>query len=61
MIHKHRRKLLPIAALALTSVSAHALQLIEARDGVSVEATISVKEATRIRIDGTAGKIVVLE
>jgi conjugal transfer pilus assembly protein TraK len=51
-----RRAALPglatIAALLLASASTHALQLIEARDGVSVEAIVSVKEATRIRIDG---------
>ncbi len=40
------------AALLLASASTHALQLIEARDGVSVEAIVSIKEATRIRIDG---------
>jgi conjugal transfer pilus assembly protein TraK len=51
-----RRAALPglatIAALLLASASTHALQLIEARDGVSVEAIVSVKETTRIRIDG---------
>lgn len=40
------------AALLLASASANSLQLIEARDGVSVEAIVSIKEATRIRIDG---------
>jgi conjugal transfer pilus assembly protein TraK len=34
--------------------AAHALQVVEASDGVSVEAVLSVKEATRIRIDGAA-------
>jgi len=33
---------------------AHALQIVEASDGVSVEAVLSVKEPTRIRIDGAA-------
>jgi conjugal transfer pilus assembly protein TraK len=33
---------------------AHALQLVEASDGVTVEAILSVKEPTRIRIDGAA-------
>jgi conjugal transfer pilus assembly protein TraK len=51
-----RRAALPgfatTAALLLASASTHALQLIEARDGVSVEAIVSIKEATRIRIDG---------
>ena len=40
------------AALLLASTAANALQPIEARDGVSVEAVVSIKEATRIRIDG---------
>ncbi len=39
-------------AAALVMPSAHALQLIEASDGVSVEAILSVKEPTRIRIEG---------
>ena len=43
---------LATAALLLGSASASALQMIEARDGVSVEAIVSIKEATRIRIDG---------
>jgi len=34
--------------------SAHALQLIEGSDGVTVEAILSIKEPTRIRIDGAA-------
>jgi conjugal transfer pilus assembly protein TraK len=40
-----------VTALSLTGL-ASALQLIEARDGVSVEAIVSIKEPTRIRIDG---------
>ena len=41
------------AAIAtLTAVPAHALQIGEASDGVSVEAIVSIKEPTRIRIDG---------
>jgi conjugal transfer pilus assembly protein TraK len=36
---------------ALATPSAQALQLIEARDGVTVEAVIATKEATRIRIE----------
>lgn len=31
----------------------HALQLVEASDGVSVEAVLSIKEPTRIRVDGS--------
>ena len=41
------------AVFALTPVPAHALQIVEASDGVSVEAIVSIKEPTRIRIDGT--------
>ena len=37
---------------ALTSQPASALQVIEARDGVAVEAILSIKEPTRIRIEG---------
>jgi len=52
-------RLLPTAWLlaALTTIShtaAFALQRVEARDGVSVEATIALKEPTRIKIDGGA-------
>ncbi len=43
---------LSVAAL-LASAPALALQAIEARDGVSVEAIVSTKEATRIRLEGT--------
>jgi conjugal transfer pilus assembly protein TraK len=39
--------------LAAWAVSpAHALQVLDARDGVAVEAILSIKEATRIRIEG---------
>jgi conjugal transfer pilus assembly protein TraK len=31
---------------------AHALQVLDARDGVAIEAILSIKEPTRIRIDG---------
>jgi len=41
------------AVFALTPMPAHALQIVEAIDGVSVEAIVSIKEPTRIRIDGT--------
>jgi conjugal transfer pilus assembly protein TraK len=41
------------AAIAtLTAVPAQALQVVEATDGVTVEAIVSIKEPTRIRIDG---------
>lgn len=42
-----------LAVAALATPSAHALQLIEASDGVSVEAILSIKEPTRIRIEGS--------
>ena len=48
-------RLAVIAAMVgamLATPSAHALQLIEASDGVSVEAILSIKEPTRIRIEG---------
>lgn len=41
-----------ILAAAALWAPAHALQTVEARDGVSVEAILSIKEATRIRIEG---------
>lgn len=40
------------AALLFTTSTAQALQVIDARDGVSVEAILSIKEPTRIRIEG---------
>ena len=45
--------LLP-ALTAISPPAALALQRIEARDGVSVEAAIALKEPTRIKIDGGA-------
>lgn len=57
---RQRRDRLPPAArriLAVTALSfglqAHALQVVEAGDGVAVEAIVSQKEPTRIRIEGT--------
>lgn len=44
--------LLGIAASTLSAPAAQALQTIDARDGVAVEAILSIKEPTRIRIDG---------
>jgi conjugal transfer pilus assembly protein TraK len=41
-----------LLGLAFAAPPAHALQLIDARDGVAVEAIVSIKEPTRIRIDG---------
>ena len=40
--------------LAISPPAALALQRVEARDGVSVEAAIALKEPTRIKIDGGA-------
>jgi conjugal transfer pilus assembly protein TraK len=39
------------ATLALAGSPSHALQLVDARDGTSVEAVIALKEPTRIRIE----------
>jgi len=41
-----------LIALACTPAS-HSLQIVDARDGVAVEAILSVKEPTRIRIEGS--------
>jgi conjugal transfer pilus assembly protein TraK len=43
-----------ILSLLLAAPAAHALQLIDAKDGVAVEAIVSIKEPTRIRIEGAA-------
>jgi conjugal transfer pilus assembly protein TraK len=42
-----------LIALAWTPLC-HALQIVDARDGVAVEAILSIKEPTRIRIEGAA-------
>jgi conjugal transfer pilus assembly protein TraK len=48
------RRHVAAALIALVCASAsHALQIVDARDGVAVEAILSVKEPTRIRIEGT--------
>ena len=41
-----------LIALVCTPAS-HALQIVDARDGVAVEAILSVREPTRIRIEGS--------
>ena len=46
------RRILAVTALSL-GLQAHALQVVEASDGVAVEAIASLKEPTRIRIEGT--------
>ena len=45
---------LTAAALAASSPSAWSLQTVEGSDGVTVEGILSLKEPTRIRIDGAA-------
>lgn len=49
-------KLLPLlaAAFAFASSPSHALQVVDARDGVTVEAVIAIKEPTRIRIENAS-------
>ena len=44
--------LIPTALLLASASPALALQVVEGSDGVSVEAVLSIKEATRIRVDG---------
>jgi conjugal transfer pilus assembly protein TraK len=44
-------KLLPLL-LSIAEAPTHALQVVDARDGVTAEALLSAKEPTRIRIDG---------
>lgn len=46
--------LIPTVLLLVSATPAHALQLVEASDGVSVEAVLSIKEPTRIRVDGSS-------
>lgn len=46
------RRILVVTALFL-GLQAHALQVLEASDGVAVEAIVSQKEPTRIRIEGS--------
>lgn len=52
---QHRRLGLALASAFLSAAStppAQALQVLDARDGVAIEAILSIKEPTRIRIDG---------
>ena len=48
----HDTVLAGLVVACLSGTPAHALQMIEARDGVAVEAILSIKEPTRIRIEG---------
>lgn len=50
----HRLLIPVLAACGLTNSLAHALQLVEGRDGVTVEALVASKEPTRIRIEGAS-------
>ncbi|MBN9205875.1 MAG: type-F conjugative transfer system secretin TraK [Methylibium petroleiphilum] len=51
LVGTRRHVVAALIVLACTSAS-HALQIVDARDGVAVEAILSVKEPTRIRIEG---------
>ena len=51
-MHRQVAAFAGLIAGALACASAHALQVLEARDGVAIEAILSIKEPTRIRIDG---------
>ncbi|MCU7370040.1 type-F conjugative transfer system secretin TraK [Paucibacter sp. O1-1] len=46
------QRILAVTALSF-GLHAHALQVVEASDGVAVEAIVSLKEPTRIRIEGS--------
>ena len=48
----HFTALAGLVVACLYGTPAHALQTLEARDGVAVEAILSIKEPTRIRIEG---------
>jgi len=51
--HAGARRSVAAALIVLVCTPAsHALQIVDARDGVAVEAILSVKEPTRIRIEG---------
>ena len=51
-LHAAIKAIIVAFAVALTVLPAHALQIVDASDGTSVEAILSIKEPTRIRIDG---------
>ena len=53
--HRAGPRAIALASLlvgTLASLSARALQVLDARDGVAIEAILSIKEPTRIRIEG---------
>jgi conjugal transfer pilus assembly protein TraK len=47
------RLALPAALTAALAGPVHALQVVDGRDGVAIEAILSIKEPTRIRIEGS--------
>jgi conjugal transfer pilus assembly protein TraK len=49
---RHFTALAGLVVACLYGTPVHALQTLEARDGVAVEAILSIKEPTRIRIEG---------
>ena len=51
-LHAAIKTIIVTFAAALTALPAQALQIVDASDGTSVEAILSIKEPTRIRIDG---------
>ena len=51
-LHAAIKAIIVAFAATLTALPAHALQIVDASDGTSVEAILSIKEPTRIRIDG---------
>jgi conjugal transfer pilus assembly protein TraK len=55
---KHGRTMSAVLAIAcvasMTALPAQALQLVEASDGAAVEAILSIREPTRIRIEGAS-------
>ena len=55
---KHGRTMSAVLAIAcvasMTALPAQALQLVEASDGTAVEAILSIREPTRIRIEGAS-------
>ena len=47
-----RRSVAAALIVLVCTPASHALQIVDARDGVAVEAILSIKEPTRIRIEG---------
>lgn len=53
-VHRRVARLAGMATATLACTAAQALQMVDAQDGVAVEAILSMREPTRIRIDGAA-------